>query len=668
MAGDRISLCGNRYEIVISTPLSQYDQPGAKAYAVQAGRGASNHFALVPGKGEFPRHDMFHSATTITSLAALRFVDSDVVHWPEFDRHRPILVYERPTGIRMMSSVLDDRPALHNEVVFRQAVESIYEGLRDVYMAGLSHGRINPTNVFVRDVGSGFLQLGECLSTIPGKYQHYAFETIERMMADPAGRGPTRAAEDIYAAGVTLLVFLLGRLPALAWDQATLLHAKLEKGSMMALISGLKLPSAFSEIFRGMLADDINQRWDLDDISHWLGGRRMGSKPAAQIRKAQRLFEIGGKGYNNPRQLAYAMTQNIEQASAAIEDGSIDRWLRRSIGDETLAVTVGEAISSASGIQRGGTPAERLVSRTTIAMDLSAPIRFREVAVTTGGIGTLLAQQMANNQTSRSIADALTAHLPTFWLNAQGVVSGEFTSLQQLFDGCRILLERTQHGFGIERVLYELNASLPCLSPMVESHYPLNLKSLASALEDYASTVGPEETTLEPMDRHIAAFVLTHHRRMNDRLFPLLAKGSEQGQHALAILSILAELQKKFHTDPLPHLGEWISRMLMPATERFSNRATREQVQRDIKRLGRKGDLVGLLALLDDSTRQHADSEGFNEARTEWHKWERIARDMTVHAELRHKAQITISRQITAIAAVASAMIALVITIIVKLI
>ncbi len=668
MAGDRISISGGRYEIILSTPLPQYDQPGAKAYAVQAGRGTSNHFALIPGKGEFPRHDLMHSSTNMTSLSVMRYVESDVVFWPDFERHRPVLVYERPTGIRLMNSLSDDRSPLHNEVVFRQAVESTYEGLRDIYMAGLSHGRINPTNVFVRDVGSGFLQLGEFLSTIPGKYQHYAFETIERMMADPAGRGPTRASEDIYAAGVTLLVFLLGRLPALAWDHATLLNAKLEKGSMMALISGLKLPSAFSEIFRGMLADDVNQRWDLDDISHWLGGRRMGSKPSAQIRKAQRMFEIGGKGYNNPRQLAYAMTRNIDQAAVAIEDGGLDRWLRRSIGDETLAGTVAEAISSAGGIQRGGTPAERLVCRTTIAMDLTAPIRFRDISVTTGGIGTLLAQQMANGQPSRSIADLLTAHMPTFWLNAQGVVSGEFTSLQQLFDGCRILLERSQHGFGIERVLYELNTSLPCLSPMVESHYPLNLKSLAVALEDYASKVGPDEDTLEPMDRHIAAFVLTHHRRMNDRLFPLLAKGSEQGQHSLAILSILAELQKKFHTDPLPHLGEWISRMLMPATERFSNRATREQVQRDIKKLGRKGDLVGLLALLDDSSRQHADTEGFNEARAEWHKWERIAREMTVHADLRHKAQITISRQITAIAAVASAMIALVITIVVKLI
>jgi len=665
--GDRITICGGRYEIYPSTALPHLDQPGAKAFAVQGVRGGGAMMGYIPEAGEFPRHEAFPSASNVNSVNVFRFIESDVAFWPEAGKHRPILIMERPAGQRFLNTIGEERPPMNNELQFKQAVESLHDGLRDIYLAGLSHGRLNPTNLFMREVGSFVVNIGECLTTAPGKYQHPAFETIERMMAKPIARGPTAAPEDIYAAGVSLLYMLLGKLPALQMSADELLQAKVEKGTMMALLTNTKLPSAYSEFFRGVLADDPELRWGLDDISHWLGGRRMGSKPSGQVRKAQRSLDFNGKYYLHPRLLAYAMSQATDAASRIIEDNSLDRWLRRSIGDEETAEAVQEAISTAASIGRGGSPAERLVARVCISLDAPAPIRFRDVAAMPTGLGPLLAMQMTLGQQPRTVADIVSAQLISFWSNRPVNFNGENTAVSQIFDGLRMLLERNQPGFGIERVLYELNLHMPCLSPMVEDMYPLNLKAMAQAIERHAGTVTEDETTREPMDRHIAAFVLSRHRRMNDRLFPLLDPKTDKGTRAIAILSIWAEVQKRFHNEAMPSLSEWLARLLAPSIERYHNKALREKILRDIKRISRKGDLEALLKLVDDGNVQRQDKDGFDKARSEWAAWERVARDMTNNSAAREAAMLNQGKQITAFIGIFAAAALVMITVFTKL-
>lgn len=647
-SGDRITICNGRYEVFPGTAIPHMNQPGAKAYAVQGVRGGGALVGLVPDLHEFPRHDASPSALNVNSLYVFRYVDTDVAYWPEAGRHRPVVIIEKPAGQPCMNSVTDERPPLPGELHFKQAVESLHDGLRDIYLAGLSHGRINPTNLFIRESGNYTLLLGECLSTAPGKYQHYGFETIERMMAKPVARGPAASPEDIYAAGVSLLLILLGRLPALSMPPEELLQAKIEKGSMMALLTGMKLPSAYSEFFRGVLSDDPELRWGLDDISHWLGGRRMGSKPAGQLRKAQRTLEFGGRFYLLPRLLANAMSKSPDMAARIIEDDSLDRWLRRSIGDEEMAETLQEAISSAASVTRGGSSVERLVSRACVALDSTAPIRFRDVSGMPTGLGALLAELLSQGQQPRTVADIISSQIISFWSNQPNNFNGENTAVSQIYEGLRMLLERNQPGYGIERILYELNLQMPCLSPMLDDLYPLSLKALAQGIERHSSTVPADETTREPMDRHIAAFILSRHKRMNDRLFPLLDPKAEKGSRAIATLSILAEIQKKFHNEPMPHTSEWLARLLAPSLERYNNRALRDRLGKELKRASRKGDLEALLALVDDSNVQRNDKDGFYCARTEWSQWEKAARELSSNTAAREAAILTQGRQITA--------------------
>jgi hypothetical protein len=625
---ERITIGDGRFDIFLSSPLTQYGTPGARAYAGQATRGGLSLIAYVIEHHDLPRFELFEKAPHITSNSVLHFVDACLAIFPDSNQRQAVLIYEKPAGPPLMNSITGDAvPHQSNEVGFRHLIASLFDGIRDCYLAGVSHGRINPTNMFMRDAGAQHMQLGDYLSAAPGKYQHPAFETIERMMADPAGKGSPIASDDIYAAGVSLLLILLGKLPSLMLPTDELLRQKIEKGSLMALLGGARLPGAYSELMRGLLADDVAIRWNIDDVQHWLNGRRLGSKPPSIIRKAQRSFDLNGMHILNPRVLAQSMTQNIDAAAKQVEDGTLDRWIRRSLGDDTLAETVTEAVATASSTQRGGSLAERVVTRAAIAIDPPAPVRFRDVSIFPTGLGTLVSQYFIDSKTPRTIVDLISAQFLVYWITRQTDLGGESNIMLQTVESARMLLDRAQMGFGIERVLYELNAGMPCLSPFIAKNYILTLPAMLDAMEEVASSISPEEIKRDPIDRHIAAFCLARYKRLNDRLFPLLS-GATQRQRAIAILSIYAEIQGKLHQQSkLPNLAVWLAALLDPSIERFHNRPLRDKIRKDIARIARKGDLQDLLDLVDNSTMVQKDEEGFVAAKREWQHYEQLIRE-----------------------------------------
>ena len=646
----RISICGGLFDVLPDSPLEPLNQEGGAAYTLQTSRGGgTTKFAVVVNPGVLPRHELMEAAASIKSPYVLQFVDSDVIYWPAFDCYRPVLVYEKPGGERFFERMGEERPPMKNEVAFKQTVESFVTALQEMVLPGCSHGRINLTNIYALDAAGSQVQLGDYLSCPAGVGQHPAFETPERLMALPVARGAASVADDIYAVGVCLLAILFGRLPVAAMDEQEILHNKLEKGSLMTLLNGMRLPGAYSELMRGMLSDDVNQRWTLDDISHWLSGRRLGSKPAAQVRRGQRGLMFNGVNYFNPRTLANEMSKNPAEAIKIIEDSSLERWVNRSLGDEERAATISEAVARAGAITRGGTPAERVVGRVVMALDPLAPLRFRDVFATPSGVGALLATRMMKGESPANVVELIAGQYMPYWSNLSENLNAENVGLSQQFDGMRMLLERTNYGFGVERVVYELNPSMPCISPLVAKYYPLTLAAVMRALEAEAGIEANRERDdkREPIDRHIAGFILSRYNRMNDRFFPLLTTKGDPMRRGLAILSIYAEMQRKFYHDDLPHLAAWLVKLLDPALQRFRNRSLRTRVGRDLLRLSRRGDLSAMAELIDNGNLQREDTEGFEAAKAQYIALEKAINDLGAGGERERKLLVQ-GQQITA--------------------
>lgn len=604
-------MLGSRIEIFPSQPLPELNSLGGQAYVARYKADASsNLYALICLSGIPPRIESVQAMSKLDNPGVLRLIEGGVVQWGENARAYA-LVYQRPTAPRMMLSLDDTRQPLGEDAISHHFIAPMIGAMLALTNSGVVHNAVRPTNIFWRIGNAAPPQLGECLSSPAGPGQPVIFETIERALATPMGRGTGIHADDCYAFGVTLAFLVLGRNPMHGLSDQEIIEMKMQRGSFGAIIGTHRLSPTHIEILRGLLADDAIQRWTASDLDLWLGGRRMTPKSSDAGKRASRYFEFLGTEYWQVRPLATAMSSNVLEATKVIENDSLNKWLRRAMGDKERAAEVDTLISDLKQSGKTSHYEDQLVSRVCIALDYSAPIRYRGIAALPSGIATLLVDAALNNGNVQALSEIITSQLVSLWIQMQRDVKADYIELGQMFDRMKGVVEKTTYGNGVERAIYEANPGLPCLSPMLRNQYVISPKTLLVALERVAAS---GNKTREPMDRHIAAFLVARERRGESIFVPMNAPEGSVGRE-LALLSLLAELQYRNGPENVPHLASWLSPVVEPALRRFLSKSLRERLNKQAKDAIAVGNLSRLLQFLDDSKLLMRDQQDFRAAR-----------------------------------------------------
>jgi hypothetical protein len=641
-----VNLAG-RYEILPGTPLPSLDGAGGAAFAVRALRDRKvDVFARVGTVGVPPRMDLLSGIRGIEHVALMRMIEWGIVDWPVDGMKRIVFILENPGGRRLMNSLNDTREQMTEEQITRAVIQPLASALRELASRGIVHGDIQPANIFLRDQGTSGIMLGECVSAITSFGQAPLLLTTERAMAQPSGRGVGTTADDLYALGITILLLFMGRNPVRHLDDEAMLQAKIDRGTYPALVGTSRISLALMEPLRGMLADDPKQRWTLNDLDLWLSGRRLSPRQPQVPRRASRPFELAGAQYWHCRQLARAFARNTAVATPLIESGELDRWLRRSLGDEARAEAVATAVDTAGASGKGANFEERLVARVCLALDPTGPIRYKQKSVMVDGFGAALADAFVRNDGYQALGEAISAQLPSFWVNMQAEFKAEHVPLVQAFDGLRTQLERLGSGYGIERVLYELNPMMPCYSALIRNYMVTSGNELLSALEEVAGHPGRPR---EPMDRHIAAFLIARYRKLDERLIVLTTPGGEDLRRISALLNVLADVQKRFGPVSLPNLCAWMVELMGPAIERFHSRSQRERLRNEALKMSYEGNLGALLTLIDDPAAIRKDEIEFTKARRQFQLAKREVDKLRLEIADREEIAETSGRQIAAV-------------------
>ncbi|NNG02824.1 MAG: serine/threonine protein kinase, partial [Inquilinus sp.] len=489
----------------------------------------------------------------------------------------------------------------------RKIIAPVAAALRELKNRRAVHGTVNPTTLFAPHTEGGGLQLGECVTTPPGYLQPVAFEPLGRAMASPAGRGTVAIGDDLYALGVTAMFMLFGRMPGGSLDDARLIETKIELGSYAALVGGNQLPQAITEPLRGLLLDDPAHRWSLDDLEQWLTGRRQTPRRAEIAGRTARRIPFAGKDYKNLRLLAMAMAKDTAAADEVIQDGTLEDWLGRNSGDDGIAHRVEEAKRSAS-VGKGGVLAERRVSRVLMVLDPQAPVRYRGLAVTAEGIGGALAEAFATGRATQELAEIIAAQLPMAWVNAQQAADPRFAAMAGQFDLLSGFVGETSLGYGAERCLYELSPSMPCAGPLLRGRVILDASDLLRALEDIA---GGAERPKEPMDRHIAAFLMAHQARLIRGPMSLLAEASTLHERCIATIAVFEIVQRRLDLPPLPQLCRWLAELAGPAIAAYHSRSLRDGLGGQLGRVWKTGLLQALGGVVNNHALAGRDRDGF---------------------------------------------------------
>lgn len=654
----------DRYQIDPNAPLGDLDTPSAKAYAVEdQGEMGRRLFALICTPNLPPRLGLMTTLRGSDIPGLLPLVDWGTVDWAPLGQSCMAVIYERPLGGRLAADAFGSNPRINEHDIVRQVMSPVVQALSRLSSRGFSHRAVRPDNMYFMDIEMREVVLGDCVTSPAAFDQPIVFETIERAMASPGGRGEGTSSLDLYALGISLAFLLLGRNPTQNRGPDQLIHTKIERGTYAAVCGNERLPLALIEPLRGLLGDDAETRWSLEDVQMWLAGARRSSVQRRASPKADNGLLFNGREYFSPRMLAHVFSQSPVDAAPIVRDGRLESWLRRQLMNAELADKVQAAVEIARAHQQNAMGSDDyLVTKVCILLDPEGPIRYKGFSFMPEGFGPALAIEVLRHGETQIPAEVLARDIPSLWLSTQESYRQLLIPLDKAFALLRMFLQSTDMGQGIERCLYHANPGLPCQSPLVIKRYIVEVEQLLPALDDAAKHI---DTTTRPVDRHIAAFIAA--RTEQDASYYLRSmSGSDERAATVAMLGLLSTLQSRQGIEGLFGLASWVGGHLGAAIASYRSRTTRQEIERDMPRVVRLGSLPQLLDLVDNPAKRQRDKEGFSQAEMQYLAAQAEINSIETDDATRAKEAEDAGRHAAAMASVVMAMIIISIIFVVK--
>jgi hypothetical protein len=149
------------------------------------------------------------------------------------------------------------------------------------------------------------------------------FETIENLMAFPAGRGNGTEKDDIYSIGATCISLLQGKNPLKDMSVPEIIRMKMKKGSYSALTFDDKIPSIFTTILKGLTTDEPVNRWNFIQTYNFIEGKGTNFSAQTSTEKPKRSLTINGEKCYTAQEVAYYLYLNSDESWDLIKSKSV---------------------------------------------------------------------------------------------------------------------------------------------------------------------------------------------------------------------------------------------------------------------------------------------------------------------------------------------------------
>ncbi len=448
------------------------------------------------------------------------------------------------------------------------------------------------------------------------------------MQVTPAtGKGEGRIQNDYHSLGA--LVTLLKFKPKIFQDPdvARVLNIMLQEGAYIGLVGYRDLSEEMSDFLRGCLHDSPYERWTYKQIKQWLTGKRYNLLPPSLPSSGSRAFQFLEQNFINLRTLSAAMQQHWAAATAPLRDNTLARWVEIGMRRKDIADNIGRTVKSLGGaFNRTDKQNNELVARALTLMDPVAPMRMKHVNCFVEGVGLLLADRylQKDDASIALIVDLLEQGLPSIWVDTQrrflhnnDELPEDLQKSTQTLDRARLHVRSQALGFGIERMVYDLNPDMPCLSPLLKGYCVVSVEQLLHTLDTIAPKLASKEP---PIDRHIAAYIASRLNITKDQSFAEFRGYPEVQKHrALLALKFLQQAQMRSGNPKLPGLSSWIVVSLMDVVGAWQSKSIREHVCNAMKTMALKGFLTPLLDFLIQYDYTASDKNGFLQATASYH-------------------------------------------------
>ena len=605
-AGSEVSggsryLMKERYEIDFSQPLPSLDMNGAVAYTARDLINPRREiFSLVCDNNIPPRSSILPYLKSVDHANIMKLIEYGIIDYIPKRSRNMALIYQKPLGKTLKEMLEED--SLRDSQLFKSLLLKLLSAAEVLKGHNIAHRAIRLENIYFKDETLTDIMLGDCAASFPAYYQPAPYETIESIMAEPEGRGNGSARNDIYAIGVVALNLLLGKELMNELSTPEILRLKLKKGSYVALTNDEKIPNSYTALFKGLLHDDEHQRWNYVQAYNAMEEKPNTFNSPAIPEKPKKSLTINGEKVYTPRHVAFALYNNPKEAMELISSGKILDWIRNGLENEKLFGKVEKLIK-----QHNETPQLHsiLIAKICIYIDPSAPIRINDVSILPDGAPKAIFYALKHQKDIKPYIDLFSTDLIKLWYMEQENLRSPANAAE-----FKIYINRKDLGYGIERIMYDFDDDLPCVSPLLGDEFVNTSHRILKALDD---TYGTAKNNGVPYDKIIIAYLRCKMGKKIDGIIIDLNSNKEELRIS-AIIRLYTTMQNKYGPADLSNLCRWLAAISQPLIKSYHNIKYQKYLERELLKVAKEGKISSLYEILENEEAREKDKNEYAKA------------------------------------------------------
>ncbi len=559
----------DQYQISLSMPLPQFNQGNHRAFAAIDLNDGKELTAILCEPASLQRHHIINRMLMLRQPGICSVVAAGVVELSQPAEERFVVFFERLKGTKLSTMIANAQGRIPSNVITSRIIHPLVHAILALQEAGIVHGSINPDNIYYDATGA---VLGPCVLEPCGYSQPYYYEPVERMQAHPAAKGEMDNGIDYYALAILVLQIIAGTKMLTRLPPQNLIRAILRQGPFMALTGGADVPEDFFDFLWGMLGSGSNQRWNYRYLKPWMDGKHYNIIPSPPPTEGSKPYECFGTNGHSRREIAHLMRTHWDKVQETLAHHSLAQWILMVLRQKELSELVTRYSKTIiESTMKSEAQRNEHIMRLILSLDEHGPLEYVKISLHVDAIPALFAEFYLKQQKEelQYLTRFIELNLVGAWIELQQIKEIPIPEpLAQFFtrlDRVRPLLRSHGLGFGPERLLYDLNPDMPCLSPLCRGRHITTLPNLLRHLDRIAPTMA---TTQDPIDAHIAAFTASKLGITNEiKLYDLSAIPSIAEHKSLIALKLFAVAQHRSGNIDLSGLTHWIAQRILPSMQ-----------------------------------------------------------------------------------------------------
>jgi hypothetical protein len=600
---------GDTVDFTNPLPSFSFD-PHITAYAMPK----KGEMAYVMAPHLMPRLSLMETQRKIETPHLLQGYAAYPIRMNDIPYHHTLIITQKPGAISLTSQEARNFFQIHKNVA-EWLIKPMIKILKDFDQLNLTHRAIHPDRITFDDFSFQDLLLGPGFLTPPGFLQPACYEPLQTCFAEPTARGAGHPSYDLYALGITILSLFKDPkfLHSLASSESN--KRRLSDGSQSFFLEKQVFSERITELLKGLICDDLSQRWTLDDLEGWADFNKIHAHYRPPQKIASKPFLYQDQDYNNPPLLIHQIGTDWTYAQDVLFSEDFRVWMRRNAGKNENSIGIEEAKVSASRTE-ASIRQDAIVSYSLMALDPERPLYFKGRVFALDGIGDHLAAYFYDTQKRSDTAALLSSKAPLFWLSLKEQKSPQVLRFNKLYQESANFLSKRGMGFGIERCLYELNPHIPCLSPLINPVAGYSPTNILDALNYYAAHNPGHLSPKLPIDRHLVAYAATHYDFIKDDFLSAFPdERAPKEQKIIGSLRFLSLIEKNTASGSLKDLYYWVHGLSLQSIGIYRSKKRRDMIQKLLESQRSPCPIDRLLGWVDNAAEKKVDMDEFMEAK-----------------------------------------------------